>query len=48
MFFGVLYRVGESECRLQLRPEGQTKLRSKTNILTFGELAVDAQLNWLL
>jgi hypothetical protein len=25
MFFGVLYRVGESECRLQLTPEGQTK-----------------------
>ena len=48
MFFGVLYRVEESECRLQLTPEGQKKLRSKVNILTFGQLTVDAQLNLVI
>ena len=46
--FGVLYRVGESECKLQLTPEGQKKLRSKVNILTFGQLTVDAQLNLVI
>jgi hypothetical protein len=40
MFFGVLHRVGESESRLQLTPEGHTKSGSKVNISTLEERAI--------